>query len=119
MKLNSCPVCHGQLKIRQYYCESCELSLEGDFESSWLEALNSEQLEFVRLFVTVQGNIKEMEKRLSISYPTVKNRLAEIINRIKGTEPVITDFNDIMNDLEEGFISVDEALNMIESRRTK
>ncbi|HOH47356.1 MAG TPA: DUF2089 domain-containing protein [Candidatus Cloacimonadota bacterium] len=119
MKLNSCPVCQGQLKIRQYYCESCELSLEGDFESSWLEALNSEQLEFVRLFVTVQGNIKEMEKRLSISYPTVKNRLAEIINRIKGTEPVITDFNDIMNDLEEGFISVDEALNMIESRRTK
>lgn len=119
MKLNSCPICHGQLIIRQYHCENCDLSLEGQFESSWLEALDSEQLEFVRLFTMVQGNIKEMEKRLSISYPTVKNRLAEIINKIKGSEPVVTDFNDIMNDLEEGFISVDEAINMIEKRRTK
>lgn len=119
MKLSSCPVCQHKLKIREYYCEACDLSLRGEFETNFLEALTREQLEFTRLFLICQGNIKEMEKRLNISYPTVKNRLSEIVRKIRGTESPDSDFSDIMNDLDEGFISVEEALSMIETRRNK
>ncbi|NLK49177.1 MAG: DUF2089 domain-containing protein [Candidatus Cloacimonetes bacterium] len=117
MKLNSCPMCKGELQVREYHCPSCEVSFKGEFESSWLSALSVEQLAFVRLFLMVQGNIREMEKRLNISYPTVKSRLAEILREITDSEAAPTDFADILYDLEQGFVSVDEAINMIETRR--
>jgi len=117
MNLISCPICHQELQIREYACEACKISFKGSFEQSWFGRLNSEQMEFVRLFIIVSGNIKEMEKRLRISYPTVKNRLAEIIARI-GVKPSSEgDFSDIINDLDEGFINVEEAINMINTRR--
>ncbi len=117
MVINSCPVCKGELSVREYYCAACDLSLRGNFASSWLSGLEPQQLEFVKLFIIVQGNIKEMEKRLGISYPTVKNRLAEIIRSISREEPSPADFSDVFSDLEQGFIGVDEAINMIETRR--
>lgn len=119
MKLSSCPLCQSRLIVKEYYCEACDLSLKGDFEANFLEGLGTEQLEFIKLFLICGGNIKEMEKRLNISYPTVKNRLNEIVRRIQGSEAPEHDFNDIMNDLDEGFISVEEALAMIESRSKK
>ncbi len=115
--MNNCPICKDQLQVREFYCPQCRVSFRGEFESSWLAALSEEQLEFVRLFITVQGNIREMEKRLGISYPTVKNRLGEIIRKIGREQPATNDFTDIMSDLEQGFIGVDEAISMIETRR--
>jgi hypothetical protein len=117
MEMTSCPICKKELVIRALHCPACKVSFKGEFASSWLGGLKPEQLEFVKLFILVQGNIREMEKRLGISYPTVKNRLAEIIRAIAREEPSSADFTDIMSDLEQGFISVDEALNMIETRR--
>ncbi len=117
MDMTSCPICRKELLIREYYCPSCEVAFQGNFSTSWLSGLSPAQLEFVRLFITVQGNIKEMEKRLGISYPTVKNRLAEIIRAIARGEAPTEDFSDIIGDLEQGFISVDEAISMIDTRR--
>lgn len=119
MKINACPVCKGQLIVKEYCCIGCNMQLRGNFERSWLEGLSGEQLDFVRMFVLVQGNIKEMERILNVSYPTVKNRLADIIRSLKGDDSGVNDFSDIMNDLEEGFISVEDALGMIEARRMK
>lgn len=117
MELTSCPICKKELVIRDLYCPACEVGFTGTFTNSWLTGLKPAQLEFIRLFITVGGNIKEMEKRLGISYPTVKNRLAEIIKVIAREEPSPTDFSDIFSDLEQGFISVEEAINMIDTRR--
>ncbi len=117
MKLTNCPNCHGRLKITEYQCLSCNLTLRGNFEESYFANLRKEQLDFVRTFIIVQGNIKEMEKRLNISYPTVKNRLSEIIQALGQTTDENIDYSDVFHDLEEGFVNVEEALAMIESRR--
>lgn len=117
MEMTSCPICKKELVIREYYCPECAVGFTGDFTQGWFTGLKPQQLEFVKLFILVQGNIKEMEKRLGISYPTVKNRLAEIISVIAREEPSETDFSDIFSDLEQRFISVEEAINMIETRR--
>ncbi len=119
MKLSTCPVCHGKLRIKEYQCCECQLVLRGDFEESHFANLSREQLDFVRTFIIVQGNIKEMEKRLNISYPTVKNRLSDIIKAFGHTETNNIDYSDVFSDLEEGFVSVEEALTMIEARRKK
>lgn len=117
MNMTSCPICKSALSIKKYHCSTCAIDFEGEFDSGWSSNLNSQQMEFVYLFLLVQGNIKEMEKRLKISYPTVKNRLGEIIRIIAPTAQEPKSFDDILNDLEEGFIDVDEALNMISERR--
>ena len=119
MDLSSCPMCKGALLIKEYYCAECKVSFQGEFSKGWSESLSNQQMEFVRQFLTVQGNIKEMEKRLGISYPTVKNRLAEIIRQINPKDGSEDDFTDIFNDLDEGFINVDDAISMIETRRKK
>ncbi len=117
--MSNCPVCHNPLLITQYQCRACQITYSGEFDQPWLESLSKEQSDFVRLFIIVQGNIKEMEKRLNISYPTVKNRLLEIIRRIAASEPTETDYSDIFNDLEQSFVNVSEAIEMINQRRKK
>jgi hypothetical protein len=117
MNMTSCPICKRELEIRELRCPACEVSFRGSFSQSWLSGLTPEQLEFVKLFIIVQGNIREMEKRLGISYPTVKNRLAEIIRAIANEAPSEEDYSDILGDLDQGFISVEEAINMIDTRR--
>ena len=119
MILATCPICKRELKIRELHCPHCEVSIRGNFENSWLAELNASQLEFVRLFLLVQGNLKELQEKLGISYPTVKNRLAEIIEIITKKEPETDKVIDVLSDLEEGFINVDEAINMITQRREK
>lgn len=119
MNLATCPVCKQKLKIREYHCEHCNVSFKGDFESSWLAAFSTAQLEFIKLFLLVQGNLKELQQQLGISYPTAKNRLAEIVSVITRDKPDKHQVHDILADLEEGFINVDEAIAMINQRREK
>ncbi|NLW18438.1 MAG: DUF2089 domain-containing protein [Candidatus Cloacimonetes bacterium] len=119
MEMTACPLCKGELMVKEFHCAACRVSFRGSFSQSWVHGLKPEQLEFIKLFVVGQGNIREMEKRLGISYPTVKNRLAEIIRQITKEEPGELDYSDIIGDLDQGFISVEEALEMIETRREK
>jgi hypothetical protein len=119
MILATCPICKKELIIKELHCPHCEISFKGNFENSWLAELNASQLEFVRLFLLVQGNLKELQDKLGISYPTVKNRLAEIIGIITKKRPETDKVIDVLSDLEEGFINVDEAINMITQRREK
>lgn len=117
MNLTNCPICSEKLKIKEYHCESCKVSFKGDFAQSWLDGFSEAQLEFIKLFILVQGNLKELQKRLGLSYPTVKNRLSEIVAIITKDFQPNYDFTDILSDLEAGFIDVEEAVDMISKRR--
>jgi len=117
MNLTNCPICHRELLIREYHCTACDVSFKGEFGRSWLEGFSASQLEFIKLFLLVQGNMKELQKRLGLSYPTVKNRLSEITRIITRDANNTRDFSDILSDLEAGFINVEEAVDMIHKRR--
>ncbi|MBN2829595.1 MAG: DUF2089 domain-containing protein [Candidatus Cloacimonetes bacterium] len=114
--LNSCPVCNSELRIQRYACPNCNTSIEGDFKLSGLAALKGEQLEFAKIFLLAEGNIKEVERVLNISYPTVKARLREIT---KALQPEKRDDNilSILEGIEDGEISIDDAISQIEKRR--
>ena len=48
--------------------------------------LPKEHLDFLRLFVKTRGNLKEVERILGVSYPTVRARLVEVLEALRRGE---------------------------------
>lgn len=48
--------------------------------------MSKEDQEFVLEFIKASGSLKEMAKIIGVSYPTVRNRLDEIIENLKKRE---------------------------------
>lgn len=88
--LGACPICDQRLLVTEYACRSCGAAIRGRFDRCDLCALPADLLHFVRLFLRVEGNLREVERRLGLSYPTVKARLAAVNAALAaaGPEPV-------------------------------
>jgi hypothetical protein len=115
-----CPVCEAELSVTRLHCSACDTTIEGHFISGQFGNLTPEQLTFVFTFVRCEGKINRMEQELGLSYPTIRNRLHEVI-RALGYEPgrdepvEITQEkrNSILEDLSAGKISADEATRLL------
>ncbi len=81
--IGQCPSCGGALQARNLWCAECEIGIEGNFELGALARLSLEQQQFIIEFVRASGSLKEMAKRYKVSYPTVRNRLDDIIAQIQ------------------------------------
>jgi hypothetical protein len=79
----SCPSCDGRLAVKQLRCEECETEVDGLYPLPALASLGQEEQEFILEFIKASGSLKEMASILKVSYPTVRNRLDEIIERLK------------------------------------
>ncbi|MEX2162371.1 MAG: DUF2089 domain-containing protein [Anaerolineales bacterium] len=120
---NACPVCGGELVVTGLSCRECETRLEGRFTSGMFSQLSEEQLAFVELFVRNEGKITRMEADMGLSYPTIRNRLQEVI-RALGYEPGEDEFaglsdderKRILDDLDAGRINYEEALRLIQEK---
>lgn len=87
MKLPSqCPSCQAQLKVKSLKCENCDTEVNGLYDLPVLARLSSEDQEFILKFMKNSGSLKDMAKDLGLSYPTVRNLLDDIINKIKSYE---------------------------------
>ncbi|MFO8061009.1 MAG: DUF2089 domain-containing protein [Bacillota bacterium] len=80
--LGRCPVCGDEMEVTRLYCPSCRSSVEGRFETCKFCHLSREQMEFLETFIRSRGNIKEVEREMGISYPTVRNRLDNVIRAL-------------------------------------
>lgn len=120
---NECPVCAGELLVTSLRCHECDTKIEGRFVTGTFSQLTEEQLAFVELFVRNEGKITRMEQDLELSYPTIRNRLTEVI-RAMGFEPGEDEFSglrederkQILDDLDGGKIDYEEALRLIEKK---
>jgi len=81
-----CPACNSQLKVKKLHCYKCETEIDGLFTLSLLAKLSPDNQAFILEFIKASGSLKQMAKLLKLSYPTVRNRLDEIIERIKLAE---------------------------------
>jgi hypothetical protein len=77
--LGKCPVCGNRLTVTGLHCQQCDTSVHGYFELCKFCRLTEEQQRFVEVFIAARGNIKEVERILGISYPTVRSRLDGVI----------------------------------------
>jgi len=93
------------------------IAIEGEFVLPPLAQLAAEDQVFVMAFVGAHGSIKDMERLFGISYPTVKNRLDRLAERLKmvesGLPPARAGQADVLAMLERGEITADEAIRRL------
>lgn len=80
--ISTCPVCSGELSVTRLRCGSCGTTLEGDFSVGRFGRLNREQLALLESFLRSRGNLREMERELGISYPTVRSRVEALVRAL-------------------------------------
>jgi hypothetical protein len=78
----TCPVCSGELTIARLHCRSCGTSLEGEFGVGRFGRLDRDQMSLLESFLRSRGNLKEMEREMGISYPTVRGRVDALIRSL-------------------------------------
>ena len=116
----NCPICKSETKVTEIYCKNCDTTIRGEFELCKFCRLNEEQKYFIEVFIKNRGNIKEIEKELGISYPTVRNKLDEVISSLgyKLEKPAINQ-KEILEKLSKGEISKDEAMKLLKKKKKK
>ncbi len=118
---NRCPICGGEIVVTRFSCRGCDSQVEGRFSSGAFSQLSPDQLNFVETFVRLEGKITHMQDELGLSYPTIRNRLHEVI-RALGYQPrgeERTGLSEqarkrILDDLDQGRISTDEAMRLLQ-----
>ena len=115
--LGKCPICNEAVTITKISCDSCKTQIEGKFKLCKFCKLTPEQKVFIDVFIKCRGNIKEVEKELGVSYPTVKNRLEDLANTLGHTSnsEYINEVTnkEVLDKLNNGEITVDVAVNLM------
>ena len=116
---NKCPICGGEIIVTRLHCQICDSTIEGRFTHGAFEALTPEQLGFAETFIRCEGKINRMEDEIGLSYPTIRNRLHEVIRALGyepgGEESGMSDKDrlKILEDLEQGSINYEDAMGML------
>ena len=112
-----CPVCGDELYVEKLVCGQCGTSIQGMFLPQRLSSLTREQWDFVELFVRCEGKLNRVQEELHLSYPTVRNRLREVIRamgyEVGAQDPQDLQTQSILDELAEGTTSVEEALRRL------
>lgn len=111
-----CPACGSPLAVTELRCEDCQSTVQGAFGPGALARLPKEQQGFLVAFVRSRGNIRELERELGLSYPTIRARLDQLIaaldevwGRSGGAAPA-GERRAILDLLDRGEITMGEAL---------
>lgn len=122
---SKCPVCGETLTVTRLHCRACDTAIEGHYQFSRLEALNTEQRAFVELFVRCDGKLNWVAQELKLSYPTVRARLDEVIRamgyEVRESPPaeekqrLAEQRQAILDDLAAGKITTADAIKQLQS----
>jgi hypothetical protein len=112
--LSNCPICSGDMSVSELTCSRCGTKVVSRFETCSVCRLPEDMHQFLMVFVKTRGSIKNMEKELGVSYPTVRGRLDELQRLMGfapgGSTPVA---KDVLDMLERGEVTTAEAEEML------
>ena len=115
--ITTCPVCEHGLHVTGLHCSRCKTSYQGRFTLDKFSYLTKNEKYFIEIFLKCRGNIKEVEKELGISYPTVRNRLDGIVKSLGYDVDTCAedsiDRKEILKMVEKGEINIDEAIGRL------
>jgi len=78
----TCPVCSGELAVTRLRCGDCGTTIEGEFGVGRFARLTREQTQVLESFLRSRGNLRDMERELAISYPTVRVRVEALVRAL-------------------------------------
>jgi hypothetical protein len=115
-----CPVpgCAGRLNVTALACTRCTTAIHGAFVPNEFALLPPEHLEFLRLYIKVRGNLKEVERLLGLSYPTIRARFESMLQtlgyeEVQGHEELVAERESILDALENNQITPSEAADKL------
>ena len=115
-----CPVCGERMLVTKLRCSHCGTELSGEFAPCRFCRLEEKHLQFVETFLRCRGSIKEVERALGVSYPTVKNMLDAALTALGLDEkPELRALREkeeraeILQRLSDGEIDVDTAIEAL------
>ncbi len=80
--ISDCPVCDSPLTVTRLHCSNCGTTIEGEFTVGRFSRLNREQYALLESFLRSRGNLRELERELGVSYPTVRNRVEALLRAL-------------------------------------
>jgi hypothetical protein len=129
--ISTCPVCSSELFVTRLQCRSCGTAIEGDFSVGRFGRLSREQLALLESFLRARGNLKELERELKLSYPTVRARIDALVRALGLADGVFVDDasedgsgrdemsglrREVLERLARHEITADEAATLIRSQ---
>lgn len=114
-----CPVCESAMDVARLQCPDCGTSVEGRFQLCKFCSLPREQQQFIEVFIKCRGNIREVERELGISYPTVRGRLDQVIGALGYKVEAVAEEErgarrkEVLDSLSRGEITADEAVKLL------
>jgi len=119
--IGHCPVCDERLEVTRLHCRHCDTSVEGHFSLGYLYELTQEQLKFAEIFIRCEGKINRVGEELGVSYPTVRNRLNDLIRAMgyEVEEPSglsTGERREVLEQLSQGEITSSQALKMLKDK---
>lgn len=123
--IGRCPVCEQELTVTRLRCDECGTAVEGSFQLTQFNRLSREQLAFAATFLNCRGVIREVERELGVSYPTVRSRLDDLIGALGfevAQEPVVPPTpaaaaperrRQILDDVAAGRVSPEAAIRLL------
>ena len=78
----TCPVCTSELAVTRLRCGECGTTIEGEFSVGRFGRLTREQTQVLESFLRSRGNLRDMERELGISYPTVRSRVEQLVQAL-------------------------------------
>jgi hypothetical protein len=118
-----CPSCSSDLLVTRLQCSSCGTEITGRYSLEGLARLREPYASLIELFLRARGNIKELERILGLSYPTVRARLEEALAAAGFDRPATQPDPSvnaarkaaILDELERGVISSADAAARLRS----
>jgi hypothetical protein len=117
--IKSCPICGDELAISRLSCKGCDTKIDSELQIHPFFRLPEDLQLFVMTFLRCRGNIRDVEKELGISYPTVCKRLNLVNQILNNQKPAATTRKKILEQLENGEITAKEAAELLKGHQIK
>lgn len=111
--ISTCPVCGKPMTVRSLSCAGCDSELRGRFTLPKLARLPKELQDVVEVFLRCRGNIKDVERELGISYPTVSKKLDAINLLLAEMESGSPAKARILRQVQSGELSTADAVRLL------
>jgi hypothetical protein len=128
--ISTCPVCSSELSVTRLQCRNCSTAIEGDFSVGRFGRLSREQLALLEGFLRARGNLKELERELKVSYPTVRARIDALVRALgladvgfadepldEASGELASKRREVLERLARHELTADEAATLIRSRK--
>ncbi|MGC4118975.1 MAG: DUF2089 domain-containing protein [Myxococcales bacterium] len=111
-----CPSCGEAMQVQRLRCTGCGTEVQGSYRPCRICALDLEARELFDLFLDTRGNLKEVQRRLGVSYPTARQRIDELFQKLEAP-PVGPTPAEVLAKVRKGELSVEQAEALLRGKR--